>query len=288
MNIFRLLLGIVVLLITFTACDPTGDQQVLPDPELTQLNVLFGNPSGATADASVPTNYLISLPQFSLSYNSTRGIPNWVSWYLSEELIGNSERQDNFRAYTALPSDWYVVKPEDYAFQANGFDRGHNCPSADRTRSDEDNSATFYMINMIPQAPEHNQGIWKDLEEYCRKLVFEGNELYIIMGNHGVGGTGLKGYREKLAGGKITVPRHIWRIIVVLPKGEDDLQRVDEQVRVIAVSIENKDSNGNKDWADFRISVNEIEAATGYDFLSALPNDVEAILEAQVDEVLIP
>jgi hypothetical protein len=58
----------------------------------------------------------------------------------------------------------YRVRPTDYA--GAGFDRGHLCPSADRTSSAADNSATFLMSNMIPQAPNLNRNTWENLESY--------------------------------------------------------------------------------------------------------------------------
>ena len=59
-------------------------------------------------------------------------------------------------------------------------DRGHIAPSADRTRNEGDSSSTFLMTNMMPQVPELNRGVWGGLEEYCRELVQQGKELYIV------------------------------------------------------------------------------------------------------------
>ncbi|SMC00644.1 DNA/RNA non-specific endonuclease [Hymenobacter roseosalivarius DSM 11622] len=118
----------------------------------------LGNPSGATADASQPFNYLLSKPQYALSYHRDRGIPNWVSWHLSSAWLGSASRQDDFRADNSLPSGWYQVTASSYT--GSGFDRGHNCPSADRTAAVADNSATFLMTNMLPQAPRNNQQTW--------------------------------------------------------------------------------------------------------------------------------
>jgi endonuclease G len=283
----KVLLAIFTV-ITLLGCGDKTNDSFLPDPDRVELNLALGNPSNARADRTSEENYLIQLPQYSLSYSRSKGIPNWVSWHLSDDWLGSTARSEFFEPYAELPAGWYQVQSNDYAFVANGFDRGHNCPSADRTLNDADNRATFFMTNMIPQAPKHNQGVWANLENYCRRLVREGNELYIIAGNHGVGGTTIKGYREKLAEGRVTVPRHLWKIIVVLPKGDNDLRRIDEKTRVIAVSIQNKDSLGDEHWGDYRVSVNEIEAASGYDFLSELPNSIEAILEARVDEEEIP
>ncbi|WP_083882540.1 DNA/RNA non-specific endonuclease [Fibrisoma limi] len=55
------------------------------------------------------------------------------------------------------------------------------------------------------------------LEEYCRKLVSEGNELYIIAGTWGKGGEGDNGSAQTIVGSKLTVPAALWKMIVVLP-----------------------------------------------------------------------
>lgn len=69
----------------------------------------------------------------------------------------------------------YAVQATHY--QVSSFDRGHHTPSADRTRSIPDHSATFVMTNLMPLAPDNNQEPWAQLETYCRSLVSQGNEL---------------------------------------------------------------------------------------------------------------
>ena len=197
----------------------------------------LGNPSGAVASTASPTNYLLTKPQYALSYNRDQGKPNWVAWHLDQADLGSASRQDDFRADESLPSGWYQVQSSDYS--GYGFDRGHNCPSADRTASEADNSATFLMSNMMPQAPQNNQQTWADLEDYCRTLVRSGNELYIICGSYGRGGTGSAGYYSTIAGGRVTVPARCWKVIVVLPTGSNDLGRITSSTRVIAVNTPN-------------------------------------------------
>ena len=75
---------------------------------------------------------------------------------------------------------------------------------------------------------------------YMRKLIADGNEAYIIAGMYGIGGIGDKGEVNILADGKLTVPGALWKVIVVLPVGSDDLSRINRyagaaQTRVIAV-----------------------------------------------------
>ncbi|UYZ61162.1 DNA/RNA non-specific endonuclease [Hymenobacter latericus] len=252
-------------------------------------HLTMGNPSGAVADVSQPTNYLMEKAQFALSYHRDRGTPNWVSWYLAPKWLGSTKRQDDFRADPALPAGWYQVQNTSYS--GTGFDRGHNTPSADRTSTVADNSATFLMTNMIPQSPDNNQKTWNELEGYSRTLVSQGNELYVIMGSYGIGGEGeirtttpfRQVYAETIDQGRVTVPKRIWKVIVVLPQGTNDLSRVGGAgTRIIAVDTPN--ANGmTTNWGQYRTSVDAIEAATGLDLLSALPLSVQQVVEAQVD-----
>src|SRR5207248_6889700 len=112
---------------------------VLPDED----PLTFGNPSNATANVANENNYLMVKPQYTLSYNRSKGTPNWVAWRLDSSWIGGAPRQDDYRPDPALPAGWYQVQANDYS--GSGYERGHMCPSGDRTRSVADNSATFLM-----------------------------------------------------------------------------------------------------------------------------------------------
>lgn len=243
-------------------------------------NILMGNPSNATTDTVSHDNLLMVKTYYSLSYNRSRGTPNWVSWHLHASDLDTFSRSEDFRADTALPTGWYRVCKTCY--QGSGFDRGHNCPSADRTASAEANSATFLMTNMFPQAPNLNQQRWARLESFERSLVQQGNELYIVVGSFGTGGTGRNGTKNVINNGHVTVPSTIWKVIVVIPDGTNDLSRVAASTRVIAVMMPNVNNTGS-DWKSFRTSVDAIELASGYDLLSNLPFTIQQILETRVD-----
>lgn len=245
-------------------------------------HLLMGNPSNAVTDIAQENNYLMSKPQYALSYNRSRAIPNWVSWHLDPLWLGTAPRQDDFREDPTLPAGWFRV--QDSSYSGSGFDRGHHCPSADRTNTVPDNSATFLMTNMMPQAPNNNQGPWAQLEEYSRTLVDQGNELYIVMGGAGQGGVGSNGAANTIAGGQIVVPAYTWKVIIVLPNGVNDVDRVFKNTRTIAVIMPNAQGL-NTDWKSWRTSVDAVERLTGYNFFSNVRPQMQRIIESRVDRV---
>ncbi|BDX38515.1 hypothetical protein CYCD_18700 [Tenuifilaceae bacterium CYCD] len=244
-------------------------------------NMMLGNPSSAVASTTYANNYLMVKTQYALSYNNSKLTCNWTSWYLGSSWIGSADRQDDFRADATLPSGWVQVGTTDYS--GSGFDRGHMCPSADRTSSTTDNSATFLMTNMVPQAPKNNQITWANLENYCRSLVDAGNELYIIAGPYGQGGTGSNGTYSTISSKNIVVPSYVWKIIVVLPAGTNDLSRITSSTRIIAVCMPNNQTVSSQAWGYYRTTVDYIEGMTGYDFLSNLSTTIQAAIESKVD-----
>ncbi|MFB9845510.1 DNA/RNA non-specific endonuclease [Mucilaginibacter ginsenosidivorans] len=234
-------------------------------------NMLLGNPSLATNDIHDSANYLIDHKYYIESYNRSTGEPNWVSWHLCAGDIGAVARSNDFRPDTTLPRGWFAA--DNAGYRGSGFDKGHNCPSGDRTASAEANSSTFLMDNIIPQAKNNNQHTWEHFESYCREKVRQGNEVYIIMGCYGKGGTGRLGYRENIADGHIRVPAHIWKIALVIPDNNDDLDRIDAGTDVIAIDTPN-DEAVSPDWRRYVCTVSDIERATGYRFFTTLPATV--------------
>ena len=160
--------------------------------------LFWGNPTDSFTDTSLAYNYLMIKPQYALSYNTKTLCPNWVAWHLGTENMGEADRMDDFRPDSDLPQGWYGIKKADYQYNKYGFDRGHVCPSADRTTSKDDNSMTFLMTNMVPQSPDNNRIIWMHFENFERELAKEGNELYIVAGPYGTGGTSSKGTFDEI------------------------------------------------------------------------------------------
>lgn len=276
-----LLLGILIFLgwvayrvLHRSAPVDTGDRTI-PGPVTSgSRNLAMGNPSGATPNPAHADNYLLDRPQFAASYNRSKNEANWVSWRLVSADLGNVGRGD-FYPDPDLPNGWYRVRPNDYT--GSGYDRGHLCPSADRNSTPENNQAVFTMANIVPQTGDNNRGPWEKLESYCRTLAREDKELFIVAGGDGNLGT--------IGHGRIVIPAHTWKIVVVLPADtkDNDAARVDRNTRVIAVSIPNQEGIKETSWRQYRTSIAEIERATGYQFLTNVRPDVRRVLENKVD-----
>lgn len=243
-------------------------------------NVRFGMPSPAKADPEQREDYLITRPQYVLSYNAKTRTPNWVSWSLRRGDIGKAERGP-FERDPLLPQGFAHVTS--HVYDGSGFDRGHMCPAKDRSATQPDCDATFVMTNVVPQAPVCNQEAWERLESYCRGLVQKGHELHILCGPYGIGGTGKNGHREEIGKGRlrVTVPAKVWKIILVLPSEDAEPRK---NTRVIAVLMPNNQSVGY-DWTKYRVSVRAVEQLTGYTFFPGMPEEVAAALRERVDDV---
>jgi endonuclease G, mitochondrial len=262
--------------ITFTTSTGTAPAYT-PD-----VHTAMGNPSDAEPFVWSANNFLMEKPEFTLSYNRDRGTPNWVSWHLADEWVGTLSRVDTFRADSAVPADWYRVLGSDYS--GSGFDRGHMVPNADRDKetSIPINQATFLMTNMLPQSPDNNQGPWADMENDLRALL-PGNELYIVAGGAGTGGTGSNGFATTIANGNVAVPAQTWKVVLVLPKGENDVTRAAASTRTIAVVMPNIQGIRNDDWHNYLTTIDAVETLTGYDFFENVSDIVENAIEAGVN-----
>lgn len=108
---------------------------------------------------------IISHTGFTLSFNRTHMQPNWVAWELTaDETEGSTSRSDDFQPDPLLPQPQQVTTAD---YTRSGYDRGHQCPSADMKWSEQAMRECFYMSNICPQDPQLNRGSWATLEKHA-------------------------------------------------------------------------------------------------------------------------
>lgn len=220
--------------------------------------------------------HLLIKPQYALSYSRSRGGPSWVSYRLDASSFGDTPRhRGKFLVDDTLPQGWDRITHDDYT--NTGYDRGHMVRSEERTRSVEDNKATFLLTNILPQRHELNAGPWLRLEERCEELAQkEGRGLHIVAG-------GLYGDRPETIGKGVAVPDAFYKIVVVQDRGQG-ARDVGPGTRVIAVIMPNTAGIQDEGWARYRVTVDEIERRAGYDFLTAVPEAAQRTIEARIDD----
>ena len=143
------------------------------------------------------------------------------------------------------------------------------CPAGDSRWSGQAMKESFYMTNICPQHPNLNGGDWQELEKACRRWAMEGT-IYIVCGpilyKNPLYGTIGKEHR-------IRVPEAFFKVILAgVEKGKPR-----------AIGFIYKNTAGNNPLDSYVNSIDQVERITGLDFFSALPDEIENLIEKEYD-----
>lgn len=236
--------------------------------EKTALNTTLsvGPHAEALMEVGIPPTLsaqLVEYPGFTVSFNADTHQPNYVAWELTGE---ESRSQMTSRRSSAFSTDTAVIGcPTTYDYRGSGYDRGHMAPAGDMKWDSLAMQSSFFLTNISPQAHDLNQGSWRVLEEKCRDWAVRDSAVVIVCGPifgdppyPTIGETG------------VAVPERYFKVVLALHANPP---------RAIGFVMPNsKVSGGIQACA---VSVDEVEAITGFDFFAALPDDVEQQIEAE-------
>lgn len=207
---------------------------------------------------------LITHTGYTVSYNPTWKIPNWVAYELTAaETQGDEERSDRFVPDPKLPARLSATTDD---YKKSGWDRGHMAPAADMKWCDRAMKESFYLSNVCPQNHNLNAGIWKDLEEQVRDLARDKGRIYVVSGPI------VDARPVTIGAGRVAVPAAFFKALLQFDKGRWE---------AIAFVMENK--SGRRLLATCALTVDELEKRTGIDFFPALPDNIEKAVESRVD-----
>ncbi|MDR3226725.1 MAG: DNA/RNA non-specific endonuclease [Prevotellaceae bacterium] len=204
--------------------------------------------------------------EFIIEYSIIKKHPKWVAWRLHHGNIGSSGRTDAWQFDPRIPSAYSPLREDFTSTSYNN--RGHLCPSADRTFSREMNAQTFMYSNMSPQMGDFNGGIWGTLETKVRGWVNGADTLYIC-----AGGTILKesDIIAHTTPSSMAIPKYYFKVILrKKPSGTYD---------AIGFWFEHRKYTESLSVAHAK-TIDEIETLTGLDFFYYLPADVQNTVEA--------
>lgn len=211
----------------------------------------------------VPSGDLVKHSYYALSYNEKCEQANWVYYELSDSMVlnGGEKRSNKFRIDKRIVSG--SAKSSDYT--KSGYDRGHLCPAADMGFNPVAMEESFLMSNISPQAPDFNRGIWKELESTVRDWARQEHRIIVVTGPV------FKDLKGAIGPDEVVVPGYFFKIIY----------DITDQPRMIAFILPNEKSS--RPLTDFAVTTDDAEKATGLDFFSQLPDDLESRLESKVE-----
>lgn len=198
-----------------------------------------------------------------ISFNPELHVPNWVAYELTaDEVQGEEPRTNKFYTDHDVTG---CASPDDY--RNTGYDRGHMAPAADMKWNPQAMAESFSMANIAPQANVLNRGSWSKLEDKCRQRALKDSAVIIISGPV------LTDPMEILIGSnRVAVPSRFFKVI---------LSPYTTPPTAIGFLMPNEAVKGGMQQC--AVSVDSVEAVTGHDFFSALPDEIENYVESQVN-----
>lgn len=267
----RILLIVVLLgLLAYKYQLFNGKQsETLPPATETEQTVVKPSSASPTGALEIPImksntgGQILKRKGYTLSYNADYKTPQWVAWELTKkETKGKEGRTDKF-----LPDpDVRGAKAYTGDYTKSGYDRGHMAPAADMKWSRKAMEESFYMSNICPQNPNLNRGDWNDLEEKSRQWAKKYGAVYIACGPI------YDNKRPKRIGNnKVAVPDAFYKVVLINDK---------KNPKAIGFIFPNK--AGHKPLKKYVVTVDSVEKRTNIDFFSALPDEIENKIEAEL------
>ena len=202
-------------------------------------------------------NQYICKSAYAINLNYKTKVAYFVTEHITPAGIAakSAARKDDFREDVDVPAQYRVVLKD---YTGAGFDRGHIAPAADFVSDAKLMSESFFLSNMMPQAPAINRGAWRVLEENVRNFA-KGSEVYVITGT-------VYDQQFKTIGNAVGIPSKMYKIVIQPSKN-----------RIIAFLIPNEGKIDPKDLPKYVVSVADIEKLTDIDFSPKIPADLKAL-----------
>lgn len=207
--------------------------------------------------------YVVTHTGFTVSYNKEWKNPNWTGYELTRSKVKGTEKRKN----RFIPDPHIAdCTTRDSDFTKSGYDRGHMVPAADMKWSKEAMEESFYLSNVCPQHPELNQKAWQKLEHKVRQWAVADSAIIIICGP-------IVGNKcRKIGKSGISVPHSFFKVV---------LSPFKEKPQAIGFVFKNESCTAP--LKAYAVTVDSVEALTGLDFFTTLPDEIENVIEASFD-----
>lgn len=264
LNLIVLIIFVGLFLFSRNGKADYNDFPKVDETELDTGTVINRNYEVALTDNDVSSE-IIERKGYTVSYNSSWKIPNWVAWELiCSEVGGEIERPTiDFRPD---PNVKKSAVHKDYT--RSGYDRGHMFPAGDAHWDYDVMQESFYLSNICPQAPNLNRGVWERLEEHCRYLAQYGN-LYICCGPI-VGPVPIYGY---IGENKVVVPDGFFKALCMKRNGR--------WIGIAFVFPNDDEKCKSLNMANQVVKISELEVLVKHDFFTNLSDSIKDDIKSQ-------
>ena len=195
---------------------------------------------------------------YSMLYDTQLKMAYWVAYPLCNYYTAKNVKRTNAWAYDpSLSSEEQATMKRGL----NGYDRGHQIPSADRLVTREANEQTFYYTNMTPQIGRGmNQHIWQKLETAVRGWSSNIDTLYVVTGAMPTTPENTTiTYTQDNDGKQIAVPKYYFKALC-------RINRATGEAQTIAFKLDNRAYPNGESYMNHTLSVAELERMTGFVF----------------------
>ncbi|MBR6345850.1 MAG: DNA/RNA non-specific endonuclease [Bacteroidales bacterium] len=268
--------------LTFT----TAAQQTTPTtggwlelPEVTGNEDFVGKFYGSGSTAGTNRNY-------SYSYNYNYYASMWVAYPLTAAHTSGSGGTSSWRYNPNIANNKQInIVSNAYGtmYGASQYARGHQIPNASRKSDDTMNLQTYYSTNQTPQLQnKFNGSIWSSLEGAVRNLTSSVDTVYVVTGPlyRKVGGSEtinyLTGASSSANPASLPIPNYYWKALLKVKRdGNGNVTAAS----TIGFFFEHKEYSDSA-YANYVVSVNQIETWTGLNLFHNLPDSIEETAES--------
>lgn len=202
---------------------------------------------------------------YTLSYNPSARIPEWVAYELTaDETYGDADRDDAMFRMDPSYKKTQAMR-EDYS--GSGWTKGHMACAADFQWDEDAMEETFYLTNICPQDETLNAGDWNYLEKQTRRWARDNGRVWVVSGP--IIGDNVYG---RIGDRDVVVPDAFFKAVLMEKRGK---------YHSIAFVMDNDDKRYY--LYDCSMPVNKLEELTGIDFFPALDDSVEESVESRAE-----
>lgn len=205
---------------------------------------------------------------YSMLYDEKYRLAYWVAYPLHSYYIGTTKRTDKWAFDPLIKAEYQPTLSS--SWPPSDLDRGHQLPSADRTKNEPENYTTFYYSNMTAQNSTLNQGIWAKLEEQIRAWTNNCDTMYVVTGAMITTKTDKQIQLVKDKSGKeAALPKYHFKALA---------QKHGQNYYTIAYKMDNKPPSSGT-FQTYQLTVKELEEETGFVFFPGISKNAKEIIE---------